>query len=178
MAKKKKQKRRDSRESRGESHKFSESSLRESRSDSWQSTKSKKRKSNGKSHKSEFRNAKKGKRGFRRIYNAFFYSLHGLKAAFCEEEAFRQILIVSVILIPLGAYLGESFAEKVLLILPCVLAIIAELTNSAIENAIDFAGLEIHPFAKKAKDMGSAIQLVACAFMAFVWIYYLILILL
>ena len=191
MAKKKKQKRRDShesnesslresRESRGESHKFSESSLRESRSDSWQSTKSKKRKSNGKSHKSnaEFRNTQKGKRGFRRIYNAFFYSLHGLKAAFCEEEAFRQILIVSAILIPLGAYLGESFAEKVLLILPCVLAIIAELTNSAIENAIDFAGLEIHPFAKKAKDMGSAIQLVACAFMAFVWIYYLILILL
>ena len=183
MAKKKKQKRRDSRESdesslcdlresRGESHKFSKSSLRESRSDSWQSTKSKKRKSNGKSYKSnaEFRNAQKGKRGFRRIYNAFFYSLHGLKAAFCEEEAFRQILIVSAILIPLGAYLGESFAEKVLLILPCVLAIIAELTNSAIENAIDFAGLEIHPFAKKAKDMGSAIQLVACAFMAFVWI--------
>ncbi len=124
------------------------------------------------------RNNKKGKRGFKRIYNAFFYSLSGLKAAFCEEEAFRQILIVSVILIPLGAYLGESFAEKVLLILPCVLAIIAELTNSAIENAIDFAGLEIHPFAKKAKDMGSAIQLVACAFMAFVWIYYLILILL
>lgn len=126
----------------------------------------------------EIRNSKKGKTGLRRIYNAFFYSLGGLKSAFCEEEAFRQILIVSVILIPLGAYLGESFVEKVLLILPCVLAIIAELTNSAIENAIDFAGLEIHPFAKKAKDMGSAIQLVACAFMAFVWIYYLILILL
>lgn len=126
----------------------------------------------------EIRNTKKGKRGFKRIYNAFFYSISGLKAAFCEEEAFRQILIVSAILIPLGAYLGESFVEKVLLILPCVLAIIAELTNSAIENAIDFAGLEIHPFAKKAKDMGSAIQLMTCAFIAFVWIYYFILILL
>ena len=122
----------------------------------------------------QIRNAKKGKTGLKRIYNAFFYSMDGLKAAFCEEEAFRQILIISAILIPLGAYLGDSFSEKVLLILPCILAIIAELTNSAIENAIDFAGLEIHPFAKKAKDMGSAIQLVACVFMAGVWIYYLI----
>ena len=122
----------------------------------------------------QIRNTKKGKRGFKRVYNAFFYSLDGLKAAFCEEEAFRQILIISAILIPLGAYLGDSFSEKVLLILPCILAIIAELTNSAIENAIDFAGLEIHPFAKKAKDMGSAIQLVACVFMAGVWVYFLL----
>lgn len=121
----------------------------------------------------EIRNDKKGKRGFKRIYNAFFYSVDGLRAAFCEEEAFRQIVIVSIILIPLGAYFGDSFVEKVLLILPCVLAIIVELINSAIENAIDFAGLDIHPFAKKAKDMGSAIQLVACVFMMGVWVYYL-----
>ena len=122
----------------------------------------------------ESRNEKKGKTGFKRIKNAFFYSLSGLKSAFCEEEAFRQIIIVSVILIPLGAYLGENFSEKILLILPCVLAILAELANSAIENTIDFAGLEIHPFAKKAKDMGSAMQLIACLFMGGVWIFYLI----
>lgn len=122
----------------------------------------------------ESRNEKKGKTGFKRIKNAFFYSLSGLKSAFYEEEAFRQIIIVSVILIPLGAYLGENFSEKILLILPCVLAILAELANSAIENAIDFAGLEIHPFAKKAKDMGSAMQFIACLFMGGVWIFYLI----
>lgn len=130
------------------------------------------RESNNKSP--QIRNTKKGKTGFKRVYNAFFYSLDGLKAAFCEEEAFRQILIISAILIPLGAYLGESFSEKMLLILPCILAIIAELTNSAIENAIDFAGLEMHPFAKRAKDMGSAIQFVACVFMAGVWVYFLL----
>ena len=122
----------------------------------------------------ESRNTKKGTRGLRRIYNALFYSLSGLKSAWAEEEAFRQILIVSAILIPLGAYLGDSFAEKILLILPCVLAILAELANSAIENATDFAGLEMHPFAKNAKDMGSAMQLIACAFMGGVWIFYLI----
>ena len=53
--------------------------------------KERKRRESGESN-AEIRNAKKGKTGFRRIYNAFFYSLSGLKSAFYEEEAFRQIL--------------------------------------------------------------------------------------
>lgn len=119
--------------------------------------------------KHNLRNDKKGKRGFRRIYQAFFFSLSGIKSAWSDEEAFRQILIISCVLIPLGAVLGESWVEKILLILPCVLAVIVELINSAIENAIDFCSLEIHPLAKKAKDMGSAIQLIACIFLICVW---------
>lgn len=119
--------------------------------------------------KHNLRNDKKGKVGFRRIYQAFFYSLSGIKSAWSDEEAFRQILVISCVLIPLGAVLGESWVEKILLILPCVLAIIVELINSAIENAIDFCSLEIHPLAKKAKDMGSAIQLIACIFLICVW---------
>lgn len=120
------------------------------------------------------RNDKKGKRGFRRIYNALFYSLNGIKSAWIEEEAFRQILLISIILIPLGIYLGDSFSAKVMLVLPCILAIMAELINSAIENAIDFTSLELHPLAKKAKDMGSALQLIACVFLACVWAGYII----
>lgn len=120
------------------------------------------------------RNAKKGKKGFKRIYNAFFYSLDGIKSAWVDEEAFRQLLIISFILIPLGIYLGQSWAEKILLITPCVLALIIELINSAIENAIDFTSLNFHPLAKKAKDMGSAIQLIACVFLACVWGSYII----
>lgn len=122
----------------------------------------------------KYRNDKKGKKGFKRIYNAFFYSLSGIKAAWIEEEAFRQILLVSIVLIPLGIYLGDSFSSKVMLVLPCILAIMAELINSAIENAVDFTSVEINPLAKKAKDMGSAVQLIACIFLACVWIGYII----
>lgn len=122
----------------------------------------------------KLRNDKKGKRGIRRIYNAFLYSMSGLKSAWREEEAFRQIIIVSCVLIPLGLYLGESFAIKIMLILPCIVSILAELANSAIENAIDFTSLKLHPYAKNAKDMGSAMQFIACVFMAFVWIFYLV----
>lgn len=125
-------------------------------------------------HFLESRNNKKGKKGFMRIYNAFFYSISGISAAWRDEEAFRQIVMISCILIPLGIYLGETFETKIILIMPCIVAIIAELANSAIENAIDFTSLKSHPFAKKAKDMGSAMQLISCVFMAFVWIFYLV----
>lgn len=120
------------------------------------------------------RNDKKGKKGIRRIYNAFFFSLDGIKAAWLEEEGFRQVLVVGIVLSVVAFFLARSFVELILLILPCVLSIIAELINSAIENAIDFTSLEIHPLAKKAKDMGSAIQLIACTFVLFVWIAYFV----
>lgn len=115
------------------------------------------------------RNDKKGKKGIKRLYNAFFFSLAGIKAAWKDEEGFRQVSSIGVILIFIAFFVAQSWQELVLLILPCVISIIAELINSAIENAIDFTSLEIHPLAKKAKDMGSAIQLISCMFVAFVW---------
>ncbi|MCH5312983.1 MAG: diacylglycerol kinase [Helicobacter sp.] len=119
------------------------------------------------------RNDKKGKTGIKRLYNAFFFSLDGIKAAWKDEEGFRQVFCIGIILSIIACFIAQSWQELVLLILPCVLSIIVELINSAIENAIDFTSLEIHPLAKKAKDMGSAIQLIACLFVAFVWVSYL-----
>lgn len=115
------------------------------------------------------RNNKKGKKGIKRVWNAFFYSLSGMKAAWQDEEAFRQILILAVLGIVGSFFLARDWIEWSILLLPCFLALIAELINSALENAIDFTSLEIHPLAKKAKDMGSAIQLIACVFWILVW---------
>lgn len=119
------------------------------------------------------RNSQKGKTGFKRIKNAFFYSLSGIVSAWRDEEAFRQIATLAVFGILGSIFLARSWVELVLLLLPCFLAVCAELINSAIENAIDFTSLEIHPLAKKAKDMGSAIQLIACIFWVIVWGSYL-----
>lgn len=120
------------------------------------------------------RNDKKGKTGIKRLYNALFFSLSGIKAAWVEEAGFRQVLVISIALSALAFFLAQSWIELMLLILPCVLCVVAELINSAIENAIDFTSLDIHPFAKKAKDMGSAVQLITCLFVAFVWGSYII----
>ncbi len=115
------------------------------------------------------RNDKKGKKGFKRLYNAFFYSKDGICAAWLDEEGFRQVFIIGICGIIVGFWLGNGFNQKIILALPGFLCIIVELFNSAIENAIDHTSLEPHPFAKKAKDMGSAAQFLSLVFLGLVW---------
>ena len=98
----------------------------------------------------------KGQTGLKRILNASGYSLDGLRAAFTGEAAFRQLVLLNVILIPLSFFLNVSRVEQALL-------------NSAVEAAIDRISLELHPLSKNAKDMGSAAQLVALSMIALVW---------
>lgn len=111
----------------------------------------------------------KGHKGFKRILNAGGYSLAGLQAAFTGEAAFRQLVLANVILIPLAFWLDVSRVERALLIAVCLLALIVELINSAIEAAIDRISLDRHPLSKNAKDMGSAAQLVAMTMIGIVW---------
>jgi diacylglycerol kinase (ATP) len=51
----------------------------------------------------------------------------------------------------------------------CLLALIVELLNSALEAAVDRISLELHPLSKNAKDMGSAAQFVSLTLIASVW---------
>ncbi len=120
------------------------------------------------------RNTLKGATGLLRILNAFRYSFQGYKAAWQDEEAFRQIVFLSCVGIPCALFFGASFAEKMLLILPCALCIIVELLNSAIENVVDRVSLEKHTMSKKAKDMRSAAQLSAQIYLYGTWLIYLV----
>jgi len=111
----------------------------------------------------------KGKTGIRRLINAFGYSLQGFAAAFKHEDAFRQEVFLSVVLVPLAFYLGESGVERALMIASVLLVLIVELLNSAIEAAVDHTSTERHPLAKQAKDIGSAAVFIALAIVAAVW---------
>jgi diacylglycerol kinase (ATP) len=114
--------------------------------------------------------AKPGETGFKRIISACIYSWRGLKACWQNEAAFRQEVICSIILIPLGLYLGESAAEKVLLAGVCFLVMIVELLNSGIEAIVDKASPEHHHLAGRAKDLGSAAVFMGNIFVALTWI--------
>jgi len=111
----------------------------------------------------------KGQTGLKRILNASGYSIDGLTAAFKGEAAFRQLVLLNVILIPLSFFFHVSRGERAILIAVCLLALIVELLNSAIEAAIDRISLDRHPLSKNAKDMGSAAQFVALSMIAAVW---------
>ncbi|MDM1247018.1 diacylglycerol kinase [Acinetobacter sichuanensis] len=111
----------------------------------------------------------KGKTGFKRILNATGYSLAGFKAAYQNEAAFRQIIFLNIILIPITFFLDISAIEQALMVAVCLFAIIVELFNSALEAVVDRISLEQHPLSKNAKDMGSAAQFVALSIIFSTW---------
>ena len=112
----------------------------------------------------------KGKTGLKRLWNACFYSLAGLKAAFKHEDAFRQEVFLAAILIPTAFLLTPDNLARALMIASVLLLLIVELINSAIEATVDRISLDNHQLAKRAKDIGSASVLVAIVNLLVVWI--------
>lgn len=112
----------------------------------------------------------KGRQGLRRVFDATGYSLAGLRAAYSGEAAFRQLVWLALLLVPLACVLQVSRVERALLIAVVLLAPIIELLNSAIEATVDRISLELHPLSKRAKDMGSAAQLLALLLILMVWL--------
>jgi diacylglycerol kinase (ATP) len=112
----------------------------------------------------------KGKTGLRRVWNALFYSMAGLRAAFQHEDAFRQEAILAVLLVPTALLLPVSGVGKAIMIAAVLLVLIVELLNSAVEAAVDRVSLENHRLAKRAKDIGSAAVFVSLVNVPIVWI--------
>lgn len=112
----------------------------------------------------------KGKTGPQRIWNAFFYSLDGLAAALKHEDAFRQELLLALVLIPIALFMPVSGVGKAFMVASVLLVLITELLNSAIEAVTDRVSLEDHRLAKRAKDMGSAAVMLTLINVPAVWL--------
>jgi diacylglycerol kinase (ATP) len=111
----------------------------------------------------------KGKTGLTRVWNAFHYSMDGFKAAYQNEDAFRQEVWLAAILIPAALLLPASAIGKALMIGSVLLVVIVELINSAIEAAIDRISLDHHSLSKRAKDIGSAAVFTSLANVVATW---------
>ena len=98
----------------------------------------------------------KGKTGLRRLINAFGYSVAGTLAAFKHEDAFRQEVVLIVLLTPVALYFGETAIHQALMISSLLFIIVVELLNSSIEATVDRISVKHHKLAKRAKDIGSA----------------------
>lgn len=116
----------------------------------------------------------KGKTGLRRIWNAFRYTLQGLAAAFRYEDAFRQEILLALVLVPLAFLATSGGVNHALLIGSVLLVLIVELLNSALEAAVDRISLDNHDLAKRAKDIGSAAAFVSLVNLAVVWLLVLL----
>ena len=116
----------------------------------------------------------KGKTGIKRLANAFTYSVAGTLAAFKHEDAFRQEVILSTILIPLAIYLGQTAIEQALMIASILLIIIVELLNSSLEATVDRISVKRHKLSKRAKDISSAAVFLSLVNASVIWFLILV----
>jgi len=111
----------------------------------------------------------KSRGGPARLLNAIRYSTRGFAAAFRHEAAFRQELLLVIVLMPIAVWLGRSLTEILLLLSPLFLILVVELLNSSIEALADTITLEHHPLIGRAKDLGSAAVFLTIAFSVVIW---------
>jgi diacylglycerol kinase (ATP) len=113
---------------------------------------------------------KKSKSGLQRWIDATGYSINGIRACWQNEAAFRQDVLLSAVLFLCSFLLARSVEQWLLLIFPLFLILIVELLNSAVENAVDRIGHEMHHLSGRAKDMGSAAVLFCLILIGLSWI--------
>ncbi len=77
---------------------------------------------------------------------------------------------MSVLVIPMGLWLGRTGVERALLVAPMLLVLIVELLNSAVEATVDRIGLERHVLAGLAKDIGSAAVFMSFVLLGVMWL--------
>jgi diacylglycerol kinase (ATP) len=107
--------------------------------------------------------------GIRRLINALRWTVRGFRSTFKHEEAFRQEVLLFLVLAPLGLWLGDNGIERALLVGPLLIVLIVELLNSAIESVVDRISTEQHKLSGRAKDQGSAAVFVSLALVALCW---------
>lgn len=91
-----------------------------------------------------------------RAWQAFRWSMQGLRATWEVESSFRLEVYLFLVLAPLGLWLGDSGVERALLVGSLMMVLVVEVLNSALEAVVDRWGSEHNDLAGRAKDMGSA----------------------
>jgi diacylglycerol kinase (ATP) len=107
--------------------------------------------------------------GLKRIFKAAYCSYLGFTAAAKEESAFRQELLLVVLLLPFSFWLAGSAFHWAVLVSSLILVLIVELLNSAIEALTDRVSTEPHALSGRAKDMASAAVTLSLLVVVCIW---------
>jgi diacylglycerol kinase len=93
------------------------------------------------------------------------FAWNGVKLLFSSENNAKIHLLAMLVVVIAGFILSFTEAEWLAVIL-CIGGVMAlEAVNTAIEAVVDLASPEVHPLAKKAKDVaaGAVLIFAACA---------------
>lgn len=87
---------------------------------------------------------------------SFGYAMEGFRTAVTTERNIKVQLFVGVAAVVAGVLLHIDALSWVLIVLCVGLVLFAELVNTSIEAIVDLATQELHPLAKRAKDIAAA----------------------
>ena len=107
---------------------------------------------------------------FVRVFKAMQYSEQGIRSAWRDEAAFRQELVLVLLLAPLTLWLHLPKLDTVLLIALMGLVLVAEMLNSGLEAVVDMVTPDINALAGKAKDCGSAAVFLSLLILGGAWL--------
>lgn len=87
---------------------------------------------------------------------SFGYAIEGFRTAVATERNIKVQLLVGVLAVVAGVVLKIDALSWVLVLLCIGLVLFAELVNTSIEAIVDLATQDLHPLAKRAKDIAAA----------------------
>lgn len=100
-------------------------------------------------------------RSLKNVWRGCLFAAAGLKVLFSEERNSWVHLIAAVAVHVLGFFLKFSAGEWIAIWLCIGLVFVAEILNTAIENACDLISLEKNEQIRKIKDLGAGAVLMA-----------------
>ena len=91
---------------------------------------------------------------------SFGYALQGFAVEVGTEGNIKVQLAVGAAVVIAGIAIGLNWLEWCIVCVCIGLVIFGELVNTSLEAAVDLATAELHPLAKRAKDIAAASVLV------------------
>jgi diacylglycerol kinase len=108
---------------------------------------------------------------FRKLLKSFGYASQGLSYSFKENQNIKVHLIIAIIVLILGLFIGLTKYEMFSVTLLIVLVIVAEMINTAIEEVVDLLVDQHNQHAKVAKDVSAGMVLLVSIFAGVVGIF-------
>jgi len=107
--------------------------------------------------------------GIKRVYLASLNSAKAFQWLLANESAFKQEILLLIILTPVTFWLDVSRLEQLMLVLSIIFIIFAEVVNTAIEAVVDRISLDFNLLSGLAKDLGSAAVLISLIVALLTW---------
>lgn len=98
----------------------------------------------------------------KRLTSGFKFAFSGIKTIFKEEQHFRIMIFIAILVVAAMIYFNLSVIEKSVLILTIILVLSLELINSITERILNVLHPQINPQIKKIKDIFAGIVLITC----------------